>query len=441
MTINYIVNSIKFKHPDGHDFYIKPLIANNGDIELGYFGIRAGADYAESNTALLKKIMIEFGSIFLFPSGHYYFSEPIDLSSKQLSIKGTSMTYSSDMNTLGNTFLHFENLEDGQAAITCTTGTLSDFVIVGNKNYNSYTVNRDNMYVDKDNMEIITNTKNTIGITGGNNLQINNVNSQFFRYGIYTTTGNIQMHNVVFKHCINGLSIQNDTKVVGVYGFDVQTLVEVRGDISSVTQIRGDSVKHLAKVIDGSDIYLSDLDADFCIGSIVCLGNSDGWHTIKNISIRDMHGRSNTYYAIKDSDSEHSSSELTTNNLEFLPMITVFPRTKIYGGIIDIKRNPLGLNPIDGSSEYKIKQNIILCGGETSSVSGIVINDITNEEITEVKKELTLSNLSTMFNTLSTNGDAIFIRFNRLYANYIYQQFASGGKKALKSFTFKEITE
>ena len=74
-------------------------------------------------------------------------------------------------------------------------------------------------------------------------------------------------------------------------------------------------------------------------------------------------------------------------------------------------------------------------------MSGIVINDMTNEEITEVKKELTLSKLSTMFNTLSTNADAIFIRFNRLYANYIYQQFSSGGKKAYKSYTFEEITE
>ena len=51
---------------------------------------------------------------------------------KQNNIKGAGASFTSDLNTNGLTWLHFPNLQENEAAITSTTGTLSDFMLVGN---------------------------------------------------------------------------------------------------------------------------------------------------------------------------------------------------------------------------------------------------------------------------------------------------------------------
>lgn len=251
------------------------------------------------------------------------------------------------------------------------TGLLSNLHICGNKEKNFYSIDREQTGINPENIETITNEITTYGIKGGSVTKLQNITVHYFTYGIYFNTASVYIHNIMCRYCIYGLSIGNDTKCTNIYGFDVQTLLQIRGAISSAVQVRGDSVKHLVNITGGNSIYLADLDADYCIGALLVLGDGKFFNNINGLLVQGIHGRHNTYYSYPSEASEQdipTALDLTEQNLTLLPAIAVLNKTNFSNSKILYNTGAEYANPLDSNSNYKCPSDIMLCAGDESSV-------------------------------------------------------------------------
>lgn len=385
--------------------YLIPLSCGEGELNLLYYGIRTGAEYAESNTEILSGLMarIDFGSMLRFPSGHFYFNDTIDLttSKKQLSLCGAGATFSVDTNTSGMTWLHFPNLAEDGVGILVGTGTLRDFVVCGNPESYSCSLDRTHTYTAPE--SIVTEVANVkaYGVKGGVMTTISNVSAVNFYYGMYIDTNNVYITDVNFRSCHYGLSIGNDIKVKGLYGWNIMTLLQIRGALSSVNQIRGDSIgEHLVEIISGSSIYLSDLDADYCMKSVVHIGEDATWTTHKSITINGIRGRACIAKAYDTAvDTEPTAQDITADTLRDYALITVSPKTTVEGMQITCGKAG-GANPLDSTSKY-LTPNILLAAGADSKVQGLQF--ILADNSVEMTKEWLMNKI----NNLSTYTDCV----------------------------------
>lgn len=400
--------------------YLVPLSCGEGELNLQYYGIRTGENYAEANTEILADLFkrIDFGSLLKFPSGHFYFRDTIDLTTgkKQLSLVGAGATYSVDINTSGMTWLHFPNLVDDGVGISIGTGTLSNVVICGNAE--SYLCSLDRSYTYTAPESIVTEIVNVkaYGVKGGTMTTISNVSVMNFYYGMYINTNNVYITDVNFRSCHYGLSIGNDIKVKGLYGWNVMTLLQMRGAIASVNQIRADSVgEHLVEIISGSSIYLSDIDADYCMKSVVKIGEDDTWTTHKSLIINGVRGRA-CIGKVYDStaDTEPTAQDITADTLAEYALITVAAKTTVEGLSVTCGKAG-GANPLDVTSNY-LTPNILLCAGANSKVQGAQFN------VADSSVEMTKEWLINKMHSLSTYADCVVASVSCDKGNLYYRK-------------------
>ena len=360
-TNTYISNAIPKAEST---YYIKPITGNENVIYLPYYGIRAGKQYSVQNSAILATIDIKHGTLLKLPVGDYYFENPIDLKTKQLSLLGECISFTPDSNTNGITKLIFNNLQEGQTAITVGTGSLCNIYVLGNSEHYNYTIDRSKTYTDKDNIEKEVSTIKNYGIKGGSITTINNVVVQNFYYGAYLETGNIYIDNFFARQCHIGLSIGGDTKCRGVYGWNVHTLLQIRNSISSVIQVRADSCHHLVHLIGYSDsIYLADLDADYCLGSVIKIGNAGEWGVIGSLTVNGIHGRAcclNAYNT--ETDTPPTSNIVTAAEVSNYGFICIEKNNRLDAAVITLNTN-VSANPMDATSNYRTPQILIASAG------------------------------------------------------------------------------
>lgn len=360
-TTKYVSNSIPKANST---YYIKPITSNENIVFLPYYGIRAGKQYSSQNSTILSNITLKHGTTLKLPVGDYYFENPMDLKTKQLSLIGECMSFTPDSNTNGITKLIFNNLQEGQSAITIGTGSLFNVCILGNSEHYDYTIDRSKTYTDKNNIEKEVSTIKNYGIKGGAITTINNVVVQNFYYGAYLDTSNIYINNFFARKCHIGLSIGGDTKCKGVYGWDIHTLLQIRNSISSAIQVRADSCHHLVHLIGYSgSIYLADLDGDYCLGSLLKIGNAGEWGSIGSLTVNGMHGRAcclNVYNT--ETDTAPTSSNVTEAEVSNYGFISIEKNNRLDGAIITLNAI-INDNPLDGASNYLTPQILIASAG------------------------------------------------------------------------------
>ena len=354
---------------DKSSYHIKPIVENTNMVFLPNLGIRTGAEYAESNSRILSQVYFGFGSTLVLPVGDFYFDRPIDLKSKQLSLTGEVSAFTTDLNAKGFTWLYFMNLRDGECAVSLATGTISNVIIKGNENQYNYKIDRTKTYVDSANIEQENYTVKCYGIKGGSTSSLINVYVANFYYGCYLDTGNIYITDFYARNCHIGLSIGNDTKCKGVYGWDLHTMLQIRGSISSAVQVRCDSCHHLVHLVGYmSGNILTDLDADYCLGSVIKIGNYDEWGSVENLVVNGVVGRHCclNVYDINNDVPPTTSNIASDSNISDWAFISVERKNNLNGAIITMAHS-LHSNPLDSSSSYRTPA-ILIAGGESSSI-------------------------------------------------------------------------
>lgn len=347
---------------------------NNRDINVDYYGIRRfyGTTYAAKNSEIINKLVDDLpnGYTLKFGSGHYYFSSPISCPNHTV-ITGTASNASvvvQDVNY--GTYLHFENLASGEAAITIKGGVIQNLGIMGNKSYNNVSLNRDVSISNRDAVVSKTDSRETYGIKVSTawGFTIQNVRVRFFRYGIYTPTSNGLVSHVDAHNCTVGVSICNDVKINNVQVWNVMTGVQLRGPLASAVNIRGDSVgKHLVECWAGK-CMLSNIDGDYCVGSLIHYGDgtSRAIHLgqavlcMGRVATRTAYARSATFdlRTIADADYEYCS------------YISIAPNTQVFGGHIEMTN--VKANILDTASDY-VHTDTPISIGTGSTVKGVTI--------------------------------------------------------------------
>ncbi len=427
-TTKYVSNSIPKANST---YYIKPITSNENVIYLPHYGIRAGKEYSLQNSNVLSNITLKHGTVLKLPVGDYYFENSIDLKTKQLSLIGECMSFTPDSNTNGITRLIFNNLQEGQTAITIGTGSLFNVCILGNDKHYDYTIDRSKTYIDKTNIEKEVSTIKNYGIKGGAITTINNVVVQNFYYGCYLDTGNIYIDNFFARKCHIGLSIGGDTKCKGIYGWDVHTLLQIRASISSAIQVRADSCHHLVHLIGYiSSIHLADLDGDYCLGSLLKIGNADEWGSMQHLTVNGMHGRAcclNVYNT--ETDTPPTSSNVTEAEVSNYGFISIEKNNRLDGAIITLNTN-INDNPLDGASNYLTPQILIASAGvcyamfnttflSTYGEDGSII--ITKQKLLDIVTLLGQSTNNTRISINTNNGTYYIHKPNPVDIN-VYKQ-------------------
>ena len=408
---------------DKTNYCIKPITEQTSEISLVTLGIKPGSENAKLNSQIISNTFVEFGSVIKLPVGDFYFDRPINLKSKQCSLIGTNMSFTRDLNTKGITCLYFPNLLEGESAITIGAGTLANFVLIGNINNYSFKIDRSKTYVDKNNIvnEVVVN--NTKGIVGGSTTTIiKNVHVRNFYYGVYLTIGNYYINSFYASECHFGISVGGDTKCVGVYGWDVHTLLQIRASISSAMQVRGDSVCHLVNVCGGNTkgVQLSDLDADYCLGSVILIGEKDVWGSVSGLIVNGIVGRHCVYncYDITTDEPPTSDSILNSDDVSLWGFIGVLSKTHLNGAIITLS-NELTSNPMDATSNYRTP-DILLAIGTNSNVIAEFITPIKDYYGTNGATTITKQVISNMIKSFSANTNNTRITLITPSNNYYY---------------------
>lgn len=425
-------------------YYISPIYQSEGELFMPYFGIREGALYAENNSDIFESInYIQQGALLIFPSGHFYFDRTLVLS-RQNSIKGAGADFSKDFNTHGLTWLHFPNLGENEAAIKTQTGSLNDFILVGNSETYSLTIDRTKTVVAPDEIVNETSAYVTYGIKHENmgTLNIQNVGFINFYYGAWIHTANITISHIYVRQCHYGISIGNDTRIDQLYAWNVMVALQMRGSISSVSQIRGDSIgKHLVELTTtleagGSvnNIYLSDLDADYCVGSIIHIGTDDVWESFFGLFINGVRGRSCTYLAFDSTIQDYYNIDNIDENLmEYAGIISVSQKTNIMGGLIILQNNMLnGANPLDSASNYKCPTGIL--GSKSNNVIRNVIFQLIGGDYTTIN--MTQDFITKRIKAYSENTNSVSISIRNCKEEVYYHK--NGKNKTYKKLTPQE---
>ena len=407
-------------------FCIKPITnCSNKKIYLPFIGIKEGKENSEQNSTILSNLSLAFGTTLELPDGHFYFKNTIDLKSKQCSLKGNYITFTPDLNTGGITFLHFEELEEGEKAITLATGGLSNIVVVGNKEYYNYNINREQTYINPQSIENEICNKKITGIYGGSTTILENVYVKNFYNGCYLESGNIYGTNLYCRNCHIGISVGSDTKLKGIYGWNVHTVLEIRSNISSAIQVRGDSIHHLVH-LNGSScngIYLCDLDGDYCLGSILKIGTKGKWHSTKGLVVSGITGRHGVLKCYDKTKDEiiTSNSILTSDEIDSYSFISIMPQNHLYCATF-ILNGGISSNPLDKSSNY-LTPEVLFGIGENCNVHGITV--ITNFKTSNSNEKFTkdiFKNLIKSFSIVANNTNIALITSK---GNFYYNKNSS----------------
>ncbi len=329
--------------------------------------------YAEINSDIISRITdVDHGAYLQFPAGKFFFKDTISLSpsASNYSIRGTgSPNGTSDAQYKGygqstaGTALYFPFLTNEQVAISLSTGSIEDLTIYGNEHTYNFDIDRTKTITAPN--EVVSET-----IAVVNNAQvkctaikktaqgwIKNVVVYAFYTGVSTDSANIYIENVYARKCHFGVSVKNDTKIIGCYGVSVHTLLVIGGSITTAHSVRVDSCVNAVKLTKGNRIALVDVDGDYCTDALVLVGMDGTATEVTRATLLALTGRCNT---LKSYDHTQSTS----------PDVRTLADTSGYGLIrVDqnatfinnyIECSAIGeLNPFDSSSNY-FTPNILL---------------------------------------------------------------------------------
>ena len=372
----YQVNTTggNFYIPHGN-MYIRPVAVDSEhrDILVDWYGIRRGsADYAVRNSEIMSHIAstLPNGYTLNFASGHYYFAEPIPHMERHVCFKGVCANACAVVDTVNyGTYLHFPNLADGEAAISIQGGVVQDIGIIGNPDVCNVSIDRAKVMANRDEMVNLVDTGTTYGIKLGSwGYTVQNVRIRNCTYGIYSETGNALITNIDTHKCKIGISIGNDIKVNNVQVWDVMVGVQLRGQLASATNIRGDSVgKHLVECWAGKCL-LTNIDGDGCVGSLIHYGDGTKKHIhlgqatacMGRVALRTGFTRSSEFDLRNVSDADY----------EYCSYISIAPYTQVFGGHIDISNVKAIIT--DSASEY-VHPDAPISIGTGSTVKGVTI--------------------------------------------------------------------
>lgn len=347
--------------------------ADHRDIFVDWYGIRRGsADYAERNSEIMAVLAstLQNGHTLHFGSGHYYFAEPIPHIEKHIVFKGVCTNASVAVEAVNyGSFLHFPNLADGEAAISIAGGVVQDLGIVGNPSVCNVTLDRTKSVTNKNGVVNLVDAGTTYGIKVGTwGFTIQNVRIRNCTYGIYTETSNALVTNVDTHQCKIGVSVGNDTKINNIQVWNVMVGVQLRGQLASATNIRGDSIgKHLIECWQGK-CMLSNIDGDYCVGSLIHYGDGTKRYMHLGQAVACM-GR----VATRTAFSRNSSFDLrnvSNADYEYCSYISIAPYTQVFGGHIEVSN--VKANIMDSASEY-VHPDAPISIGTGSTVKGVTI--------------------------------------------------------------------
>lgn len=429
----WVSNGIYYPNPD---VYIYPIDQPKGEIYLPFYNIKEGEQYAEHNSNIMDRLTrqvntygIEYGSIFILPAGHFYFARTIDLVRQPLNDKGNENHYSfkgvassTYKNTqAGLTFLHFPNLTEGQAAMRVGQCSISNFIICGSNIQYNLSLDRNKLLEGKPEEVVKENIGvKACGIYAKGGMIINNVGFKNLYCGCYCETSNMFITDTTFHQCHYGLSIGHDIKVQNLSGANVMTLLQMRGSVSSATNVRGDSIgKHLVELLGGHSNTLVDLDCDFGMDAIVAIGNGTSNSTVYNLSIMGVHGRAAVRHSYKSSATSITAEDITIDTIGEYGVIAIKNGAALNGAII-ITNQGVTQNPFDVASEYLIPF-VLMSAGAGTTVKGVQIfsTSYTGNELTEdwiKKRVISLSSLidACMVKIQTNIGAVIYTKDNSI---------------------------
>lgn len=343
------------------------------DIYVDMYGIKRGsADYAVSNSEIMSELIANLnnGFTFRFESGHYYFAEPFPHMEKHVVIKGvaTNASVITDAVNYG-THLHFPNLANGQAAISIAGGVVQDIGIIGNPAICDVSFDRSKIITDPNSVVTLVDTGTTYGLKFGSwGYTVQNVRVLNCTYGIYGEICNYLIANSCAKKCKVGVSVGNDGRISNIQLTSVITGIDLRGPLVSVNNVRGDSIgKHLIECKRGK-CMLSNIDGDYCVGSLIHYGGGDT-KMIHLGQATNCMGR----VATKKTYARNTSFDLRNipeADYEYCSYFSIAPNTSVFGGLLDVTN--VSANVFDTSSNY-VHPNSVISIGEGSTVKGLVI--------------------------------------------------------------------
>lgn len=333
---NYQASALKVYNSEGTSYHcliqLDNGIPNREYVNLCRFGIRPYTrtidgntvltpenTYATLNSTIMSKLVngVSSGYTLYLPCGRYYFENTLDLSVNQRSLKGEELpqnTYSSftvdNWHTVG-TMLCFPFLSDGQYGIKLGNGNIENVYVYGD--IANYDITIDRTKVISAPNEVVTETIKTdyhcVGIYKQGGGILHNVSVCGFYSGI-ECAGNVYLFNIYARKCHFGLTIGNDVKCIGVYGWDVYALVKVNASISSINQLRVDSCVNAMYVTRAEGGTWTDIDGDWCTDSLIRIENDTVGQVVRNVIMEGIHGRCCVLNAYNSSNS--SSPDVRT---------------------------------------------------------------------------------------------------------------------------------
>lgn len=402
--------------------YIVPLTPNYPDgVFLPAFGIQPGIDNAERNSQVMSNIMpnLKFATTLHLPDGHYYFARPLELMDSQLSLIGSNVKYSPDRNASGGTYIHFENLENGEVGILAGTSTIENIAVVGNLNDYNYTIDRENTLTNPESIENEVCNKKCYGIKTTGVIKLSNIVVRNFYYGIHVPASNTYIDNILVRNCHCGMSIGNDVKVTSLYGWNVHTLLECKGSIASVMFLRADSCHHLVHInAQASGICLGDIDGDYCLGSVVRIGNGETDMTVSRLTIMSATARHGCLKARDRNASRHDSSIINTGKdaIEY-GFIGIDDKTNVLGCDIQI-RSRVETNPHD-HKDIALTPHFILAQASGAFSGNIRWYDSKYDTNATVLIDPTIDDVTDCLCINSPNNDSAKIVFDCMSGKYI----------------------
>lgn len=369
--------------------------------------ITAENTYATINSEILSKIYFpKSGAVFNFPNGRFYFENPIDLASNDISIKGVispfnamSPIYESANRSVG-TALVFPFLENDEYAVRVGRGTVEDIAIIGSTDTYNFNIDRTKILTAPESCvsEVIAQSEGVdikcTGLSKVNMGRVNNVTISGFYTGAYIQHGNITSTNLYFANCHYGISCSSDNKNYNISGWNVHTLALVRAGaaLMSFNGLRADSCVYLLDIESANGGDFINLDGDWCADAAIICGNSGSERTIKYCNFVNVHARCNMLKAYNQSGTEPTSATLQRNTEGYgyirVRNTSVFLNNRVVF-------NYVGGAVVDSAVGYTTPKIVITA--DTTSYATIQYNTfvLNNTDHSD--------NIKLMFQTISTN--------------------------------------
>lgn len=420
----YIIHKSKWMNciNINNTYCVSPLGMAENTILVNKYGILPNRTGAE-NTEAFSKLKMRFGTTIQFAEGHYHFDSPIDFSDLQCSIIGSHSMYLNDVNVADGTWLHFENLSDGDSAIKIRAGIIENICVIGSKDQYSLKIDRNKVMDDPEHIATETYTVKCCGIELISRSKIKGTAVRNFYNGITGSAGNQSISGVVVNNCHSGIICKNDNKVFNATISNVMIGIESRGSVNSLISIRGDSIGMHLILVAGTTTTIIDADGDFCCGALLSVGdNNDNLQEVAELCVVALHGRSNAKRSYNKDSNPPTLENITNDNLWEFPKIAVQKNTNLLNA--NIQMNSLSTGYIlDDRTDYLFPDLLLACGTNGVVQNVKIVIGYGNNNLGRIDKEFCkkrIKSLSQNANNLSVSVENCIDRMLILKSGTIY---------------------